>query len=315
MPTLHFTVSASLVLGGTSHEISQVSQPLSASSDATPVLDHYGGSPTANAFYLHSWIGGGSSSMSTSVVRPDGSADVKMDIAAGDVNTVKLEYDFVTPSTNGPRVHQLCSSFIPVADLMAHLDGTSKVQHLFMQNNMVKNSAVLKFANVSTDVAQIRGLALRPSALLETERLNTTIFNMGKEMKAKLSTLTISPTNAGTNFVEPYSFYTMDKQLANYGMMGFTFQCLNTAATAEMTMYNAYQTLTSTGLSLDSLASMSDADLVTCFGTQLITRPTCCSLTTPYGPDVTMNLSGKVVLETESIDRSFSALALTAQVN
>ena len=311
MPTLHFTVSASLVLGGTTHEIAQT---LSASPNATPELDHYGGSSAANAFFLHSWIGGGSSSMSTAVVRPDGSADVKIDIAAGDVNTLKLEYDFVTPTTSGPRVHQLCSSCIPVADLMAHLDGSSKCKHFFMQNNMVKNGAIMSFTNLSTDIAEIKGLALRPSALLETERLNTIIFNMGKEMKAKLSTLTISPTNAGTNFVEPYSFYTMEKQLSNYGMMGFTFQCLNTAATAEMTMYNAYQTLKSTGLSLDSLKTMTDADLVMCFGTQLITRPTCCSLTTPYTPDVTMNLSGKVVLETESIDRSFSSLALTAQV-
>lgn len=309
MQTLHFSVKTDLVLGGAQHTVAEtLAAPMS------PELDHYGGSPNAKAFYLQAWIGGGSEERSITQMKADGTADVKLNLIDGDVNTIKLECNYVCPSTSGPRLHHHCSNYIPVMDLLAHLDGSSKNQHFFMQNNMVQNGAVCKFTNLSTDVNAVKKLKLRPSAMLQQDAITNKILRMGKDLKNKLSQLSISPENAGPQFVDGFTLLPLQGALTNYGLLGFQFQCLNSAVPLQMIMYHGYKTLESTGLSLQSLASMTDAELVSNFGTQLVVRPTCCAFTSPYSPDVTLNPAGKVVLDTESIDRTFSGMALHAQV-
>lgn len=309
MPTLHFSVKTDLVLGGAQHTVAEtLATPMSSE------LDHYGGTPNASAFYLHAWVGGESGEGSISPIKADGTADVKLDLKNGDVNTIKLECNYVCPTTSGPRLHHHSSNYIPVTDLLAHLDGSSKSQHFFMQNNMVQNGAVCSFTNLSTDIDAVKKLNLRPSAMLQQDAITNKILKMGKDLKNKLSQLSISAENAGAQFVDGFTLLPLQGALTNYGLLGFQFQCLHSAVPLQMIMYNGYKTLESTGLSLQSLQSMTDAELVSNFGTQLVVRPTCCALTSPYSPDVTFNAAGKVVLDTESIDRTFSGMALHAQV-
>ena len=309
MPTLHFAVKTDLVLSGSQHSVAET-----LSAPAAVELDHYGDSPNVKCFYLHAWIGGGSDAYSITPMKADGTADVKLNMQDGDVNTFKLEFNYTCPSTSGDRVHHHSSNKILVTDLMAHLEGDSKCQHWFMQNNVVQNGAVCKFTNLSTNIEEIKKLKLRPSALLKQEAINTKLLKMGNDLKGKLSTLNISAANAGPEFVNGFTMLPMEGALTNYGLLGFQFQCVDSAVPLQMIMYNGYKTLDSTGLSLASLASMTDSSLVSNFGTQLVVRPTCCAFTSPYSPDVTMNAAGKVVADTESIDRSFSAMSLHAQV-
>ena len=323
MPALHFEVKADLIVGGQTH-----TNALPASSQ----LNSYGGSQQASDFYLHSWIGGVNEDASIEKVHPDGASTVKLDLNDGDVDTIKLEYDFVTPTTNGDRLHHLCSSFIPVKSLLEHLDGKDPKQcymkgnfteedhpsganqkQCYMKSNFTKDAVLMTFKNISTDVEAIKALKLRPSTLLKQEEINKAVFSMGTTIKQKLLTCDVNNVNAGPQFVDGFTFLPMQGVLTNYGLMGFTFKCLETPINLDCTMYNAYKTLEATGLELGSLASMSDKDLFLHFGAHLATRPTSCAFTTPYSPDLAYDCVGRVSKDTESITRSLSAVALHVQ--
>lgn len=303
MPVLHFEVNCNLIVGGQTH---------TNSLQASPDLNSYGGSLQASAFYLNSWIGDVSENYSIGKLSPQGSTVVKLDLNDGDVNTVKLEYNFVTPTTSGDRLHHLCSSFIPVADLMDHLEGKN-TNKCFMKNNFSKDAALMTFKNISTDVKEIRSLKLRPSALLQQEELNKAVFSMGTTLKQKLVSCDVNNINAGPQFIEGLTFLPMQGVLTNYGLMGFTFKCLESPINLDCTMYNAYKTLEATGLDIGSLSSMSDKDLFFNFGAHLATRSTSCAFTTPYSPDLTYDCVGRVTKDTESITRCMSAIALQTQ--
>lgn len=310
MPVLHFEVKCNLIVGGQTH---------TTGLQASPDLNSYGGSLQASAFVLNSWIGDNNEESSTEKVLFDneklsaeGKAVVKLNLDNGNVNTVKLEYNFVTPTTSGDRLHHLCSSFIPVADLMDHLDGKN-TNKCYMKNNFSKDAALMEFKNISTDTGAVRLLKLRPSALLQQEVLNKAVFSMGTALKQKLVSCDVNNINAGPQFVEGLTFLPMQGVLTNYGLMGFTFKCLESPINLDCTMYNAYKTLEATGLDIYSLSSMSDKDLFFQFGAHLATRSTSCAFTTPYSPDLTYDCIGRITKDTESITRCMSAVALQTQ--
>ena len=330
MPVLHFEVQADLVIGGCTHKLTDTSMKAQM-----PAQDSFGGMDTPSEYYLHSWIGDKSYEHSIQQLKSDGTGVVKMKIEDGDVNTLKLEYNFVCPSSNGPRCHQLCSSFIPISDLMDKLgEESSLFMHdkvdigstgdklgklgtacsFFMKDNFNNNGAVLKFKNVTTDIGAVRKLNLQESALLKQDTVNQAVFSMGTNVKAKISTCNVSTKNAGPQFMDGFTFHPMQGVLTNYGLMGYTFQCLRSPVGLAWTMYNGYKTLEATGVDLNSLASLSDASLVANVGNHLVTRHTSCALSSPYSPDLTFNATGRVVKDTEEISMSLSAMQLHAQV-
>ena len=306
MPVLHFQIKSDLIVGGRTHTWKP------SGLQACAELDTYGGSTRASCFYLNSWIGDVNQETSIDKVNADGVAVVKINVNAGDVNTLKLEYNFVSETKNGDRLHHHCSSFIPMTDLIAHLDGTKR-ESCFMKSNFDQNGALMQFTNISTDLVALKNLKLKPSSLLQQEAVNKAIFKMGTNIKSKLATCDISKTNAGAQFVDGFSFLPMQGVLTNYALMGFTFKNLSTPVNLGWTMYNAYKTAEATGIDMRTLHSMSDETLVNTFGTHLVTRPTSCAFTTPYGPDLTFDAVGRVTKDSESIDRSLSAMQLAAQ--
>jgi hypothetical protein len=300
MHNLHFSVSTQLVIGGCTHNMSDyLGQP--ASSDR------------ASDFFLHAWMGDSSFEHSIGKIEPDGTSVVNLRVVDGDVNTVKLGVVFTTPSRTGPRAREHCSSFIPVPDLLGHLMSTHPSTCFFMKDNFNQNAAILTFKNLTTDTEKVQGLSLRPSALLQQDDINQAVFTLGTQLRNRLTTCSVVSSNAGSEFLDGFTFFPMQGILSNYGTLGFTFQCMRSAVTLPLTVYNAYTTLASTGMLLGSLAALSDSDLVHQFGVHLVTRQTACGFTTPYSSDLAETVGGRVTKDDEEITMSLSGMQLYAQ--
>ena len=300
MHNLHFSVSTQLVIAGCTHHMSDyVGQPPS--------------SDRASDFFLHAWMGDSSYEHSIGKMDQNGTSVVSLRVVDGDVNTVKFGVVFTTPSRTGPRMRDLCSSFLPVTELCAHLSSTHPSKCFFMKDNFNQNAAILTFKNLTTDTGEVQRLSLRPSALLQQDDINQAVFTLGTQLRNRLTTCSVVSSNAGSEFLDGFTYFPMQGNLSNYGTLGFTFQCMRSAVTLPLTVYNAYMTLASTGVPLGSLAGLSDSALVHQFGVHLVTRQTACGFTTPYSSDLACSIGGRVTKDDEEITMSLSAMQLHAQ--
>ena len=289
-------------------------------------------------FFLAAWMGAGSREFSLSPIAADGTATVRLRLqgegarraggnsrdkpAQADVDTVKLAVSFNIATPKGSRNCALASSFIPVGRLLDLLAaGGTKADFgsgegcLRMRDNFTKNAALLRFRNLSTNLPAARALRLRPSSLHQLDRTGAAVIAMGNTVREAVAGFAVSPLNAGPQFMEAFTYWHMERGLTNYAILGHLMSTLSTPVDLHWVMYDAYQTVHTTGLSLDALARLDDSELVVRFGLPLISAHVGCALSSIYNTDYTASLTGQVVKlrETEDIARTFSRVALDTQ--
>lgn len=295
-------------------------------------------------FFLAAWLGSGSKQFSLCPIGPDGTSEVRVTVNPGDVDTLKLAVTFNMAAPKGTRNCHLASSFIPLSDLAEFLSAPNPVcasagvarttpalaltpasktpqfsadQACFaMGDNFTRNSAVLRFVDAgSSNLSELSRLKLRPSALRSLDRTCGAVSRLGKELKAQISQFAVSPLNAGPQYMQAFTYGQMEGLMTHYALLGHAFSCMPSPVDLPWVMYDAYQTVQSTGLSLQALSALSDADLVLRFGLPMISRHTACALTTIYCTDYTVNAVGQAckLRETEDIAQTFSSLSMLTQ--
>lgn len=283
-------------------------------------------------FFLAAWVGGGSDAFSLSPIAADGTASVRLRLQGGgpparaqsrppDVDTVKLAVSFNIATPKGTRNCALASNFIAVDRLLGLLEAGGGADFgsgegcLRMRDNYTKNAALLRFRNLSTNLPAARRLRLRPSSLHQLDRTGAAVVAMGTAVKEALEGFAVSPLNAGSQYTEAFTYWHMERGLTNYAILGHLISTLSTPVDLRWVMYNAYQTVHTTGLGPDALAALPDPELVVRFGLPCIAAHVGCALTAIYNTDYTASLTGQVVKlrETEDIARTFSRVALDTQ--
>jgi hypothetical protein len=340
---LHFLVKTDLVLGGRMHTPSEVR--VDADGGLSQLADLQPGA--VSGFFLAAWLGSGSKQFSLCPIGPDGVSEVRVSVAEGDVDTLKLAVTFNMVAPKGTRNCHLASSFIPISDLSDFLSSpnpkcpaagaqvgsrarlalspgpaaskppvfSTDLACFGMSDNFTRNSAVLRFVDAGSNLAALGRLRLRPSALRSLDRTNNAVFQLGKGLKEQISRFAVSPLNAGPQYMEAFTYGQMQGLMTHYSLLGHAFSCMPTPVDLPWVMYNAYQTVQSTGLTPRALSAMSDTDLVTRFGIPLISRHTSCALSTIYCTDYTVNAVGQTckLRETEDIAQTYSCLSLLTQ--
>ncbi len=295
--TLRFKVTADLVVDKRQH-------PLKERSD-DPTM------PTK--FFLAAWVGGGSEALSLHEISSDGRSGVELQIKEGDVDTVKLGVSFNVRSVSGGRNCHLASSYVPIERMTRLLTGKEGGRIVMLDNFEQGNKALLTLENDGTDLSRLTGMRLRESALRRMDEISEGVHDIGNRLHDKLQRLRVTPQNAGTQYVDAFTFCHMEGMLSHYALLGHVFRSMPTPVGLEWVMYAAYQTVQSTALHPRALQKMPDHELVARFGTNLVSRPTACELTVPYTPDVTIGRGGRANKPTEDIQRSLCGIQLRAQ--
>jgi hypothetical protein len=322
MANLTFTVKIDFNLGG------RVVSPGSIKCRLRDVLDDEAAPGQAKAgeiagFYLASWLGAGSSEFSLCRVADNGTAEVKLACREGDPNTIKFAVATRMASSDSMRCSLLASNFIHRDDLVRYLSDpnrprlgfTADQPFLKMCDNFTRNAAVLRFMDKGSDLKSFAKLPLKASSLLRLEESNAAVQRLGVAVGSMVDSLAVSPLNAGSQFVQSFTYGHMQDHLLHYGLLGYVFDSMQPPACLQLVLYNAYQAMHSTNLSFDALRAMTDAELVPRFGLPLVTRSTADKLQSVYWPDITLaptGLGGKV-RDTEDIARSLSRLNYEVQ--
>ena len=320
MTELRFRVGVDVVVGGRLHLFAEKSDVRGVGSMLCEGEDP--AKPPA-LFFVSAWIGGKSKAVCVQELGKDRTADLVLPLRDGDVDTVKISITFnmheLTNTPRAPRNYHLATTYIETSSLLSMLSeaqsgkvGASS-QCVCLQDNFTKNGAVLRIANLGTNIPALRALRLTASALKSTDRINEAVGRLGKRILAHVSRCEVSPLNAGSQYTSGYTYLPMEKQLSHYSILGMTFDQLETPVDLTLTMYNAYQAVQSTGISLKGLASMPPHELVLRFGNVLITQTMSCERTAPYSSDLTFNRLGQVVKETEHMRRTMSSVAMLTQ--
>ena len=318
---LHFYVRADLVIGG---RMQPPSTPAGVSASlrreqpvgtAQPIPDG-----AVTRFLLAGWVGGGNPDFSLSPLGPDGVAEVRLVLREGDPDTVKFSVSFNMVVPKGQRNCHLASYFLPAAELAALLRDSPRVfsptQRCFsMRDNFTKNVAVLRFQNIDTDHGSLLSLPLRPSALLALDRTNAAVFGLGQRLKQAIASFTVSPMNAGPQYIEAFSYLQMQNALVHYSLIGYAFSRLTTPYQLPWIMYDAYQAAHTAGVHPAALGALDDVHFVHRFGQGVITAHTACGLTSVYCTDYTINAFDAVckLKETEDMAKTFGCLSLQSQ--
>jgi len=326
---LHFLVRTDLVLGGKMHTPAEA---------CTGPCDDMSAQPgKVTGFFLAAWLGSGSKQFSLCPIGSDGTSEVRVTVRDSDVDTLKLAVTFNMAAPKGTRNCHLASSFIPLSDLAEFLatpnppcpgpgvcssalagpnDKFSSDQACFgMSDNFTRNSAVLRFIDAGSNLSGLGTLKLRPSALRSLDRTSSAVSRLGRELKAQISQFAVSPLNAGPQYMQAFTYGQMQGLMTHYALLGHAFSCMPSPVDLPWVMYDAYQTVQSTGLAMQALSAMPDADLVLRFGIPMISRHTSCALSTIYCTDYTVNAVGKAckLRETEDIAQTYSSLSMLTQ--
>jgi len=271
-------------------------------------------------FYLAAWVGAGSQEFSLGRVGDSGEVSVrKFSVRQGDVGTLKFAVAF----RQGPRCCHLASSFLDLQELASVLEDkpagqgaagrfASSQRCLVLKDNFTTNKAALRFLNAGTDLRALKRLvpALRESTLSSLSVTGDAVQKLTAYLEKSISHCAVSPLNAGVQFLDCRTFGNMSGHLTSYPLLNHLFKSLSSPVNLKMVMYDAYQAMHSTDLSLAALEKMPDMELALRWGVPLITRHTGCALTNVYQTDYTVNVVGQVckLRETEDISRTFSAL-------
>jgi len=295
---LRFRVSADLVVDRRQH-------PLQEQSD-DPTM------PTK--FFLAAWVGGGNDALSLHEIAADGSSGVELRIWEGDVDTVKLGVSFNVRSVSGGRNCHLASSYVPIEHITRLLAQAGDGGRVVLVDNFEQgNRALLSLENDGTDLMMLAGLKLRESALRRMNEISQEVQSIGTKLHDRLQTLRVTPANAGTQYVDAFTYCHMQGMLSHYALLGHVFRSMPSPVGLEWVMYAAYQTVQSTALHPRALQRMPDHELVARYGTNLVSRPTACELTVPYSPDVTIGRGGRANKPSEDIQRSLCGIQMRAQ--
>ena len=147
------------------------------------------------------------------------------------------------------------------------------------------SSDLLRFLDIKSDLQGISRLKLRPSSLLKLEETNEAVIRLGQHVQSQICKFAISPLNAGSQFVHSFTFTQMTNHMTHYALLGDLFQNMSSPVNLKMIMYNAYQTMHSTGLAFSALKSMSPSEQVVRFGLAFVSRHTACQNTSRYNTD------------------------------
>jgi hypothetical protein len=285
---------------------------------------HFKGCPGGvQCFFVGAWVGGGNLDFALSRVAPDGTASLSLDVRPRDVDTVKFAVTFNQFTPKGPRNCSLASNWMPLETLVEALRASAKKRAfdhdqtpLSMGDNFTQNKVLLRFLNDGTSLAAFApsALALRPSSLRSLDRTNAAVCMMGKAMQEQITArFAVCPLNAGPQYVQSFSYWNMQQALVNYPLMGHLFSKAAPGVDLPWIVYDAYQTVQSTGLSLKALEAMPSWALVLRFGVNLINRHTACALSSVYNTDYTLDDISQAICKlrpTEDISRSFSTMAM-----
>lgn len=306
MTTLSCRVKVDLVIGGRVYASN--GEPKSSGSGST-----------VDKFFVSAWVGGKSPELSLCELASDHTANVVLPLSRDDVNTVKFCVSYNVKTPNGTRHYHLASDFLHINDLASALEDDSNGlfqncrRNFIMADNCNNHAAVLLFSNTGTDISALRNVCTAQSALLHMDEMNTAICALGNTLQQKLSTCTVSSNNAGTQFVNAFSYGHMKGCLTHYAILGDCFHNMSSGVNLPLLMYFGYQTSIATGLTLKCIEGMSDDDLVSHFGVRMVTIHTACDLTAPYSSDLTMNAVGVVCKDTEDIAKTMCALLMRTQ--
>jgi hypothetical protein len=319
MTLVAFTAKVDLIIGG------RVCPP---SMHARLAQGESEGPGRVTRFFLGAWVGAGSREFSLSPIAPDGTATVRLRLhgegkggGVADVDTIKLAVSFNIATPKGGRNCALASSYIPVDRLLGLLAAGGSFgageDSLCMRDNFTRNTAVLRFRNLSTNLPAARALRLRPSSLHLLDRTGAAVCAMGNALHDTIQTFAVSPLNAGPQYIEPFTYWHMQKGLSSYALLGHLMSTLPTPVDLHWLMYDAYQAVQSTGLRPAELARLPPDELVLRFALPMISRHTACALTSMYTTDYTLSdfVPGQAIKlrETEDIGLTFGSMALHTQ--
>ena len=276
------------------------------------------------ALYLASWVGGGSQEFSLSRIAENGTADVSLTVRPGDVDTVKFAVAMKVAAPSTMRCSLVASSFITREDLVQALSdpGRSKLGFradqpcIVLSDNFTRNKAVVYFMNKGSDVKAYAAQKLAASSLRRLGEANDAVQRLGKSLENMVMSCSVSPLNAGCQFVKGFTYGHMEDHLMHYGTLGYVFNCMRTPFTLQYVMYTAYQAMHSTNLSFEALKAMPDAELVQRFGLSVVTRHASCAGTSIYVSDSAMFYNNTVACklkETEDIALSGARLNFEIQ--
>jgi hypothetical protein len=274
------------------------------------------------ALYLASWVGANSTEFSLSRIADNGTADVSLTVRPGDVDTVKFAVAMKVATANTMRCSLVASAFVPREDLVAALSepGRSKLgftadqQCVVMSDNFSRNKAILQFMDRGSDVKAYASQRLAASSLRRLGEANEAVERLGERVEKEVKSCSVSPLNAGTQFVKGFTFGHMQEHLMHYGTLGYVFNCMRTPFTLQYVMYNAYQAMHSTDLGFEALKAMPDAELATRFGLPLVTRHTACAGTSIYAADQVMYYNQVTCKLKETEDIALSGARLNFEV-
>lgn len=321
MARLNFTAKIDLVVGG------RVLSPGGLSCSLREVMDDPALSGTRAGdiagFFLASWVGAGSQEFSLSRIADNGTADVSLSLKPGDVDTLKFAVAMRIATPNTMRCSLLASNFMHRDDALKSLSDATRSRQGFtadqpsltMCDNFTRNKAVMRIIDKGSDLKAYARLSLKPSSLLRLEESNAAVKRLGESVEKMVGACSVSPVNAGCQFVQGFTYGHMQDHLMHYATLGYVFKCMRSPVTLQHVMYNAYQAMHSTNLGFDALRAMPDAELVARFGLAIATRHTACAGTSIYCPDQTMSPAGLAckVRETEDIALSYSMLNFLVQ--
>lgn len=311
MPKLCLKAQVNLVIEGRNHPMGAPHPRYGGGKRLADRLELGSAEEEPAGFYLTVWVGGNSRAYDIAKLDAQGGAQLSMEVSDGDPDTVKFAVSYACYGDKGGRSYNLASNFVPVEDLCQLVKGCKGC--LSMSNNFQRNTAVLRISDAGTDFRGLGALALTRSCMRDSERLNSTLMQMGQGVRKMISKSSVLPFNAGTMFIDNLTYLPMENMPSSYCTLGYSFSQMRSGVTDSWLVYDAYKTLEVLPLRLAGLASLSDERLVDYFGVHMLTRHTSCELTAPYSSDVTLDAQGNSTSPTEDIGRSMCCTQLHVQ--
>lgn len=318
MVKVHVRVKSDLVLGGkvVSPGSLRISEVLSGEQDCpkTGQLD---------GMYLAVFLGGDCQTFCLERIPDNGVTELAFDYPEGAPDTLKFAVCARSITDKTARCNHVASTFMHRDNLVQCLDDPGRLRLGFTadqpalkgSDNFTRNTFLLRFLNVDTDLQALSRQRQAPSALLRMEEANEAVKRLGAAVEQRVSSCAISAMNAGCQFVQGFTYFHMGGFLTNYAILGEQLSDMDSPVSLCMLMYSFFQAVHSTGLKLSAMESVPDADLARRLGVPGISRFTSCALTNVYCPDMTLSLAGSVckLKDTEDIGKTFSRLCFEVQ--
>lgn len=267
-------------------------------------------------FYLAAWVGANSQEFSLCPIAEDGTATVRLTVRPGDVDTVKFAVAFGLATPKSVRCCHLASNYVRREDLLASLGGAPTDQLcLTLCDNFTRNTALLKIVDAGSQAQAYAKLSLKPSSLLKLDDTNEAVKRLGENVERVVGACAISPLNAGTQFVQSFTFGHLSGHLLHYALLGHVFDSIKSPVSLPLVMYNLVSAMHSTNLSFEAIRAIPDEELPPRLGNRIAMSHPSCGLTSIYCPDMTVAPTGQAckVRETEDIARSLSRLTFEVQ--